>query len=62
VEKVEMRSIKMSPVGYDANNNENSSFWAASPSGELKLQCINPEAWKQFELGKEYYLTFDPAE
>lgn len=56
---VEMRTIVMSPVGYTTP--ENQAFWSATPSGEVKLGTINPEAWQQFELGKEYYVDFTPA-
>jgi hypothetical protein len=61
--KVELRSLKFQPV-YANNdpNHENSKFWDASPSGSLTLGTINPEAWSQFELGKEYYLDFTPAD
>lgn len=59
----EKRTLNFTPV-Y-ANNDpkhENSRFWDASPSGSLQLGTINPEAWSRFELGKEYYLDFVPAE
>lgn len=59
----EMRSVKFAPV-Y-ANNDpehENSKFWKATPMGAIELGTINPEAWKQFEIGKEYYVDFTPAE
>ena len=59
--EVEMKTIKMSPVGYNSDNNENSKFWDASPMGKLELGTINPEASKQFKLGKEYYLDFTEA-
>lgn len=63
LEQVEMRTIKMSPVyGNGDPNHENTKFWQASPSGELTLGTVNPEAWKQFELGKEYYIDFTPAQ
>ncbi len=63
METVEMRLIVMFPVSPTSNpNDENSKFWNASPSGELKLGTINPEAWKQFELGKNYYVDFTPTE
>jgi hypothetical protein len=57
-----MRTVRMSPV-YANNdpNHENSKFWDASPSGGLTLGTINPAAWEQFELGKEYYLDFTKA-
>lgn len=58
----EMQTIVLSPVyGNGDPNHENTKFWQASPSGRIELGCVNLEAAKQFELGKEYYLTFDPA-
>ena len=63
MEIVEVKTIKMSPVyANDDPNHENSKFWDATPSGKLELGTINPEAHKQFELGKEYYVDFTPAE
>jgi hypothetical protein len=51
---VEMRTVHMRPVfGNGDPNHENTKFWEASPSGGLTLGTINPEAWQQFELGKE---------
>lgn len=62
-EKVEMRTIVMSPVyGKGDPEHENTKFWEASPQGKLELGTINPEAWKHFESDKEYYLDFTPAE
>lgn len=63
MEQVEMRSLKFSPVaaGNDPNH-ENYKFWATSPSGSLTLGTINPAAYSQFKLGKEYYLDFTEAE
>jgi hypothetical protein len=58
----DLRTIVLSPV-Y-ANNDpkhENSRFWDSSPTGEIKLGTVNPDAWQQFELGKEYYIDFTPA-
>lgn len=57
------KSIEMSPVyGNGDPNHENTKFWEASPSGSLKLGVINQAAAEQFEVGKEYYLDFTPAE
>lgn len=61
-EPCEMRTIKMSPVYANGDpNHENTKFWQASPSGQLSLGCVNLDAAKQFELGKEYYIDFTPA-
>ena len=42
-------------------NHESSKFWAASPSGELRLNCVNPAAVSQFVVGQEYYIDFTPV-
>jgi hypothetical protein len=63
VGNVERRTLNFTPVyGNGDPNHENTKFWDASPSGSLQLGCINPEAYSQFEIGKEYYLDFTPAE
>ncbi len=52
--------IKMIPV-YSASE-ENKKFFEATPSGMIELGVVNPEAAKQFEQGKEYYIDISPAE
>lgn len=62
LELAELRTIKLNPVyGNGDPNHENTKFWNATPSGEIRLGMVNPEAWKHFELGKEYYLDFTEA-
>ncbi len=62
-ELVEMRTVVLSPVYGNGNpEHENTKFWEQSPSGEIKLGTINPQAWQAFELGGEYYVTFSEAE
>jgi hypothetical protein len=59
---VEMRSVKLTPVyGNGDPTHENTSFWNATPAGSIELGTINPGAWQQFEIGKEYYVDFTPA-
>lgn len=41
---------------------ENKSFFQYTPSGKIELGIVNAEAAKQFEVGKEYYIDFTPAE
>lgn len=62
-EQVEVRTMSFAPVSprSDDPDHENRLFWQATPSGELKLQMVNPEAWSQFEMGKAYYLDFSEA-
>lgn len=58
----EVRTVHLNPV-YDADKtSENGKFYAYTPGGHIELGTINPEAWNQFELGKEYYVDFTPAE
>jgi len=61
-EQVEMKTIKMSPVYSTDPAHENKKFWDMSPGGQLSLNCVNPAASSQFELGAEYYLDFTKAE
>ena len=37
---------------------ENKAFWAATPSGSLKVCSVLPDA---FGPGKEYYIDISPA-
>lgn len=54
--------VMMMPV-YDADpQSENGQFYAATPSGSIMLSVINAAAGEQFEVGKEYYVAFTPAE
>ena len=41
---------------------ENEDFFQYTPSGSIVLYTVNPEAAKQFETGKEYYVDFTAAE
>ncbi len=62
-ERCELRTIVLAPVYANSDpNHENTKFWQASPSGEIKLGTINPSAWEQFDLSAEYYIDFTRAE
>jgi hypothetical protein len=52
--------IKLSPVS--GGSEENKQFWQYTPSGEITLNVSNPAALEKFEVGKEYYVDFTPAE
>lgn len=58
--KTEVSTIKLLPVS--GGSEENKKFFAWTPTGEIQLGTINPEAAKQFELGKAYYVDFTPAD
>lgn len=53
-------SVKLSPV--TSGSEENKGFWKYTPSGTLEMSITNPEASKQFEPGKEFYVDFSPVE
>jgi hypothetical protein len=41
---------------------EDKSFWAATPSGEIKLMVKNEAAVKHFATGQKYYVDFERTE
>jgi hypothetical protein len=59
----EVRTVALSPVHKTGDpEHENSKFWSATPSGEIKLSCVNAEAVRGFDLEREFYVDFTPAE
>lgn len=57
----EMTTLVLAPVYSNEEGTENKKFWNATPTGEIKLGTVNRDAAKHFELGKEYYIDFIPA-
>ncbi len=53
-------TIVMQPV-YD-NGKANKDWAKYTPSGKLEMTVTNPKAIEAFNIGKEYYLDFSPAE
>lgn len=51
--------IKLQPV--TSGSPENERFYKWTPYGEIVLGTVNPDAASQFEVGKDYYVTFDKA-
>lgn len=43
---------------YDDSIPEDERFQKATPSGSIEMQVDNPEALKQLEIGKSYYVDF----
>ncbi len=58
-QKGHIHEIELQPVMNGSPENE--AFYAATPSGVVKLQTVNNDAGTQFELGAEYYLDFTRA-
>lgn len=54
---VDSEAVELVPV--NGKGNEDWSRW--TPSGSLKLTITNPEAVKQFEVGKDYFVDFTPV-
>lgn len=55
-----MKTVKLEPVRKnDDPESENSKFWAASPSGEIRLGTLNMDAAAQFAINAECYVIFD---
>lgn len=52
--------ITLTPVF--GNEGENASWSQATPSGKIEMLITNPAAIAAFELGKDYYIDFTPAE
>lgn len=46
---------------YDQSIPEDVRFQKATPNGRFEMQCDNPAANAQFELGKAYYIDLTPA-
>jgi hypothetical protein len=53
-------TIYMSPV-YSGSP-ENEQFYKYTPSGQIILSTVNPEAAAQFVVGEEYYADFTHAD
>lgn len=49
-------------VGDGSASDENKSFSAATPWGDLTIGISNPAVIGFFKQGKEYYLDISPAE
>lgn len=41
---------------------ENEQFFKWTPAGQIQIGTINKAAAAQFEVGKQYYVDFSPAE
>lgn len=59
----EIHTVVMHPVGPSMGGHatENDRFFAATPSGEIRLGTVNASA-AAFDLDGEYYIDFTKAE
>ena len=56
----ECRNVRLTAVYGDSE--ENKRFFQFTPNGTIQIGLLREETWKQFELGKEYYVDFTPAD
>lgn len=66
--KVRCNGVKLGYVEFSTvyepdveKDSENARFTKATPWGEIKLGIDNPDALRQFEKDKYYYVDFTPA-
>lgn len=52
-------SIRLEPV--IGGSPENDSFYRWTPGGYVQIDCMNPKASEEFEVGAEYYVDFTKA-
>jgi hypothetical protein len=57
----EQWTVVMNAVYSNDPASENAKFWDASPGGTFSMNCVNPAAVAEFELGKEYYFDISLA-
>ena len=58
-------TVKLGPVVPDANDPaaaEMKAFYAATPGGSLDIATINEAALREFEVGRDYYITVEAAQ
>lgn len=58
-EKLDVVNVSLQAV--TANSAENKEFFASTPSGQIDLKILRPEANGWFQRGKEYYIDFTEA-
>ena len=58
-ESEELRTLTLTAVSDGSE--ENKKFFRWTPNGKITIGILNPEAWKQLELGKAYYVDFSEA-
>jgi hypothetical protein len=63
LETVEVANVTLRAVDPgDDPSHPNAGFWKENPDGEITLTMINPEAWQEFQLDKEYNVRFSVVE
>ena len=55
------RVVELAAVYSSSPDDPNRSWAATTPSGNLTMIITNPQAYEQFEVGKDYFLDFSLA-
>lgn len=58
-EKLDVVTVNLQAVV--GTSEENKEFFASTPSGQIELRILRPEAANWFVRGKEYYVDFTQA-
>lgn len=56
----DQKEVKLIPVRADEG--EDSIFGKYTPSGDMRMMILNPEAAAYFEVGASYYVDFSKVE
>ena len=59
-EDCEVQRIKLSPV--TSGSPENEAFYSCTPGGSIELSTVVASAAAEFDIGKEFYVDFTPAD
>ena len=59
--EIQSRQVTLSAVYSNDPNSANYSWSKWTPSGQVTLQITNPDAYSQFQPGKEYFVDFTEA-
>lgn len=54
--------FSISLMTVSSGSSENDEFFKLTPAGNVTMAVVSEEVAKQFEVGKEFYVDFTPAE
>lgn len=60
-ETLHFTAVSASEYPEDGSD-ENNTYAKFSPSASTEIRVANPALWGKFEVNKEYYVDFTPAE
>jgi hypothetical protein len=56
------KGVKMHPVTSPGHNDVNKSWSKWTPEGSFEMRITNPEAFNQFQVDRDYFVEFTPAD